>query len=172
MDSTQASFLKEMGITQWVPRESGSVSDAPNPSLTQTEEAQPDQAPRFFWWFIGSQVQGDSQLLLQNIVRTLGLGSQEWRWIKPSEDLGTVMNLKPELTSVAIVFGESATHKITGEREPLLQLRQTVLGINQDGLEEIPVVATVDLGYLISKPKDKLLLWQDLLLAKSVLQSL
>ena len=172
MDSTQASFLKEMGITQWVPRESGSVSDAPNTSLTQTEEAQPDQAPRFFWWFIGNQVQGDSQLLLQNIVRVLGLGSQEWRWVKPSEDLGTVMNLKPELPSVAIVFGESATHKITGEREPLLQLRETVLGINQDGLEEIPVVATVDLGHLISKPKDKLLLWQDLLLAKSVLQSL
>jgi hypothetical protein len=34
------------------------------------------------------------------------------------------------------------------------------------------VLATFDLSHLINRPKDKALLWQDLLLAKSVLNSL
>jgi DNA polymerase len=82
------------------------------------------------------------------------------------------MNAHPDLPAVAFVFGGSAAQKITGERDALPQLRETVLAINSDGLEEIPVVASFDLLHLLSKPKDKALLWQDLLLAKSVLQSL
>jgi DNA polymerase len=38
--------------------------------------------------------------------------------------------------------------------------------------EEIPVIASFDLAQLIAKPKDKALLWQDLLLAKSVLHNI
>jgi DNA polymerase len=44
--------------------------------------------------------------------------------------------------------------------------------MNGEGLEDIPVLATFDLPYLLSRPKDKALLWQDLLLAKSVLLNL
>ena len=183
MSNTNSSFLKEMGITEWTSRElapmekstSSSISISQEPLVSATQHpptAHLAQAPRFIWWFIGDQVQGDAQLLFQNIVRVLGLGDQEWSWIKPSEKLSTVMNSNPELPSVAFVFGGSAAQKITGERDPLAQLRETVLAIHSDGLEEIPVIASFDLSHLLSRPKDKALLWQDLLLAKSVLQSL
>lgn len=180
MSNTHSSFLKEMGITEWAPRESSPNEDSSSSSkvisqesvASSTQDPQVAQEPRFFWWFIGDQVQGDAQILFQNIVRVLGLGSQEWSWIKPSDKLSAVMNSEPELPAVAFVFGGAAAQKITGERDSLPQLRETVLAINSDGLEEIPVVATFDLSYLLSKPKDKALLWQDLLLAKSVLQSL
>ncbi len=180
MSNANSSFLKEMGITEWTSRESTPIEDLPSsstvvsrqPAALSAQDPQTAQTPRFFWWFIGDQVQGDAQLLFQNIVRVLGLGAQEWSWVKPSDKLSAVMNSEHELPSVAFVFGGSAAQKITGERDALPQLRETVLAINSDGLEEIPVVATFDLSYLLSKPKDKALLWQDLLLAKSVLQSL
>jgi DNA polymerase len=180
MSNAHSSFLKEMGITEWTSREStpevvssNLLAQVPSESLTaSTQASQVAQAPRFFWWFIGDQAHGDAQLLFQSIVRVLGLGTNEWSYIKPSEKLGTVMYSQQELPAVAFVFGGSAAQKITGERDALPQLRETVLAINSDGLEEIPVVASFDLLHLLSKPKDKALLWQDLLLAKSVLQSL
>ena len=54
-------------------------------------------------------------------------------------------------------------------KEPLENLRDVVLEIIE---QEIPLVASFDLAHLLSKPKDKVLAWQDLLLARSVLQSL
>ncbi|MBU3582400.1 DNA polymerase III subunit psi [Polynucleobacter sp. 15G-AUS-farblos] len=180
MSNSHSSFLKEMGITEWISRESAPVGDSFKPIMASSEdsasprnqEPQVAQEPRFFWWFIGDQTQGDAQLLFQNIVRVLGLGPQEWSWLKPSEKLNMLISSAPEIPVVALVFGGPAAQKITGERDSLPQLRETVLAIDGDGLEDIPVVATFDLSHLLSKPKDKALLWQDLLLAKSVLQSL
>lgn len=70
---------------------------------------------------------------------------------------------------VAMAFGGPAAQTITGERDPLPQLRETILALHAE--EDIPVVATFDLNQLVGKPIDKALLWQDLLLAKSVLQN-
>jgi len=180
MNNMHSSFLKEMGITEWTSREPTSEvvstslppESSSEPIASSAQLPQATEAPRFFWWFIGDQAQGDAQSLFQGIIRVLGLGVREWSWVKPSEKLSTVMNAHPDLPAVAFVFGGSAAQKITGERDALPQLRETVLAINIDGLEEIPVVASFDLLHLLSKPRDKALLWQDLLLAKSVLQSL
>jgi DNA polymerase len=176
MSNTNASFLKEMGITTWVGRDSSGIEEvaitpAEQTSTTVNPSAE-NTSPRYQWWFIGDQAQGDSQLLLQNIVRLLGLTSHEWSWLKPSDKLNIAEKLNPDVPSVAIAFGGPAAQKITGERDPLNQLRETVLAMNGDGLEDIPVLATFDLSHLINRPKDKALLWQDLLLAKSVLHSL
>ena len=57
-------------------------------------------------------------------------------------------------------------------RSPLPLLRETVLALNTGSDGEIPVIASFDLAQLVAKPKDKALLWQDLLLAKSVLQNI
>jgi DNA polymerase len=46
------------------------------------------------------------------------------------------------------------------------------LAINADGAEDLPLIATFELNQLIARPKDKTLFWQDLLLAKSVLQNI
>jgi DNA polymerase len=70
---------------------------------------------------------------------------------------------------VAMAFGSAAVQKITVERDSVPQLRETVLAMSGDGNEEIPVLASFELTHFLSKPKDKALLWQDLLLAKSVL---
>jgi len=53
----------------------------------------------------------------------------------------------------------------------LPQLRETILALNTGNDDEIPVVATFDLAQLATKSKEKALLWQDLLLAKSILQN-
>ena len=176
MSNTNASFLKEMGITTWVSHDSSANEDVPVMPAEQTSTTVNPSAenisPRYQWWFIGDQAQGDTQLLFQNIVRLLGLTSHEWSWLKVSEKLAIAEKLNPEVPSVAIAFGGPAAQKITGEREPLNQLRETVLAMSGDGLEDIPVLATFDLSHLINRPKDRALLWQDLLLAKSVLHSL
>jgi DNA polymerase len=52
-----------------------------------------------------------------------------------------------------------------------LLLRETVLAMQADGAEELPLIATFELNQLIASPKHKALFWQDLLLAKSVLQN-
>ena len=72
---------------------------------------------------------------------------------------------------VVVAFGGPVAQKITGERDPLPQLRETVLALNTGNEEEIPVIASFELHQVLTKPKDKSLLWQDLLLAKSVLQN-
>ena len=61
---------------------------------------------------------------------------------------------------------------MTGERDPLDELRETILELSIEALEEIPLIPSLSIEHYIAKPQDKRLLWQDLLLAKSVLQSL
>ena len=169
-----SSFLKEMGITEWTPRDHAGVS-AQVTSEKQVKTASPEvvsntsAAPRFHWWFFGDQPQGDGQILFQNIVRLLGLTSSEWTWLKPSDKSKALQASNGAIPVVAVAFGSSAVQTITGERDSLPQLRETVLAMSGDENEEIPVLASFELTHFLSKPKDKTLLWQDLLLAKSVL---
>jgi uracil-DNA glycosylase len=174
MSNTHSSFLKEMGITEWtsrdaVPTPSASTIEA---SPVNTEPSEPrETVSRGQWWFFGSQPQGEAQILFQNIIRVLGLSSHDWSWKSANEDLSKLSLPESGLPVVAFAFGGPAAQKITGERDPLPQLRETILALNTNRDEEIPVVATFDLATLASKTKDKALLWQDLLLAKSVLQN-
>ncbi|MBU3577913.1 DNA polymerase III subunit psi [Polynucleobacter sp. UK-Kesae-W10] len=174
MSNTHSSFLKEMGITEWtsrdaVPTSSVTVIEA---SPVNTEPSEPrEPISRGQWWFFGSQPQGEAQILFQNIIRVLGLSSHDWSWKSANEDLSKLSLPDSGLPVVAFAFGGSVAQKITGERDPLPQLRETILALNTNGDEEIPVVATFDLAALASRTKDKALLWQDLLLAKSVLQN-
>jgi DNA polymerase len=105
-------------------------------------------------------------------VRILGLSSAEWTWVKTSEKIGTLEVATEDVPIVAVAFGSLAVQKITGERDPLPQLRETVLAMSGVGNEEIPVLASFELAHFLARPKDKALLWQDLLLAKSVLFSI
>jgi DNA polymerase len=45
------------------------------------------------------------------------------------------------------------------------------LALNTGNEEEIPVIASFELNQVLAKPSDKALLWQDMLLARSVLQN-
>jgi len=176
MSNLNASFLKEMGITSWLSRDSSSVTDILVPPLEQTsapvELSAANFPARYQWWFFGDQAQGDAQLLFQNILRLLELAPHEWVWVKPLDKLDLLDKLNPNLPTIAIAFGGAVVQKITGERDSLSQLRETILSLNGECLEDIPVLATFDIPHLLSKPKDKALLWQDLLLAKSVLLNL
>lgn len=176
--STHANFLQEMGVTEWISR------DLPVTSATQTDplvnqtsgvSRQPmddahKKGSKAYWIFFGNEPKGEAQLLFQNILRALGLGRDEWVWRAPHDKLNNLSLSETGVPVVALAFGGSAAQAITGERDPLPQLRETILALNTGNEEDIPVVATFDLNQLVSKPKDKALLWQDLLLAKSVLQ--
>lgn len=176
MSNTNASFLKEMGITVWHSRDSSGhleISETPVEQISKPVDLSAANIPaRYQWCFFGDQAQGDAQLLFQNIARLLELTPYEWLWVNPSEKSDLLSKINPNLPTVAIAFGGPAAQKITGERDSLPQLRETVLSLNGEGLEDIPVLATFDLLHLLSRPKDKALLWQDLLLAKSVLLNL
>ena len=168
-------FLKEMGITEWLSRDPAESSELISVAIESPDSQQKSQslnaAPRWHWWFFGDQPKDDTQILFQNMVRILGLSSAEWTWLKPSDKLNVLQAPSEDIPVVAIAFGSSAVQKITGERDSLLQLRETVLAMNSEGNEEIPVLASFELNHFLAKPKDKALLWQDLLLAKSVLLS-
>ncbi len=79
------------------------------------------------WWFYGNEPQGDAKILFQNMIRALGLVKNEWMWKGASKSLSQ-MGI-PELPVVAVAFGGSVAQKITGEKDPLTELRQTVLAL-------------------------------------------
>jgi len=164
MSNTHSSFLKEMGITQWTSKE-----DAQEVLAEPSPQNRPPQAN---WWFFGNPAQGDAQVLFENVIRILGLSPQEWSWKSASENLSQLALPSNGMPVVAIALGGSMAQKITGERDALPQLRETVLALNSGNDEEIPVIATFDLAQILAKPQDKALFWQDLLLAKSVLQNI
>lgn len=176
MSNTHSAFLKEMGISQWSTRD-GEPSSAKSPSLASVDLATNsgeavEKAPQGYWWFFGVQPQGDAQILFQSMIRALGLGPQEWSWKNANDDLNQIQAPENGLPVVVLAFGGSVAQKITGERDSLPQLRETILALNNGSDEEIPVIASFDLAQLIAKPKEKALLWQDLLMAKSVLQNI
>ena len=165
MSNTHSTFLKEMGITEWSSKDE--VQASPEASSPAAEKASQGH-----WWFFGAQPQGEAQALFQSVIRALGLGPQEWSWKNASDNLKQLKALDNGLPVVAFAFGGSVAQKITGEKDPLPQLRETILALNNEADEEIPVIASFDLAQLVARPKDKALLWQDLLLAKSVLQNI
>jgi len=170
MSNTHSAFLKEMGITEWSTRDG---VQAPPPINTPIE-ASPvvEKITHGHWWFFGTPPQGNTQILFQSLIRSLGLGPQEWSWKNASDDLNQLHLPGDGLPVVALAFGGSVAQKITGEKDSLPQLRETILALDNGSDEEIPVIASFDLAQLLAKPKDKSLLWQDLLLAKSVLQNI
>jgi uracil-DNA glycosylase len=173
MTNTHSAFLKEMGITEWTSRDATQTASeeavtTSTPSVV-VESASVQRSSYGTWWFFGNEPQGDAQILFQNIIRALGLAKNEWSWKNSSANLSQLLN--PESPVVAVAFGGPVAQKITGERDPLPQLRETVLALNTGNEEEIPVIASFELNQVLAKPKEKALLWQDLLLAKSVLQN-
>ena len=172
--STNTTFLKEMGITEWTVRDeqqSGALNQSV-PVNDPVDTALPESSSLGTWWFFGSKPSGDSALLFQNIIRALGLHSHDWSWKTSSEKPSPLEISQIDGPLVAIAFGGPVAQQLSGERDSLAELRETVLGFNLEGAEEIPLIATFDLNHILSRPKEKALLWQDLLLAKSVLQSL
>ena len=176
MSNLHSAYLKEMGITEWSSRDKGPEPNAsPNP-ISQVASAPPtvsaEKVPQGYWWFFGSKPEGEAQALFHSVIRALGLGPKEWSWISADDHLEQLQVPDNGLPVVAFAFGGAVAQKITGEKDALPQLRETILALNNGADEEIPVIATFDLNQLIAKPKDKALLWQDLLLAKSVLQTI
>lgn len=175
MSNEQTSiYLKEMGISQWSLRNTGpsftpqaptvasesQVLDTQTPAQTKT-----NLAPTVYWLFYGKTLSGDTELLFMNIIRALGLVQGEWEWREP----GNTKAPDTPLPCIAFAFGADAAQLLSGEREPLESLRDVVLELSG---QDIPLVASFDLSHLLQKPNDKALAWQDLLLARSVLQSL
>ena len=175
---SNSEFLKEMGITEWVSRDQPAQATVSGPAIiSSTQEssealASVEKISQGNWLFFGSQPVGDAQVLFQNIVRALGLASHEWSWKSSTDSLKQIVAPDNGLPLVAFAFGGPAAQKITGERDGLPQLRETILALNTGNEDEIPVIASYDLGQAMANPKEKALLWQDLLLARSVLQSI
>ena len=183
--STNSSFLKEMGITEWTSRDAAPehaqtilAAEVSNDQLGGAASELPAVAEvqerrlSGIWWFFGNKPQGDAEILFQNTIRVLGLTPQEWSWKNPSDKFNPEQLPQDGTPIVALAFGGAAAQKLSGERDGLPELRETVLAINADGAEDLPLIATFELNQLLSRPKDKALFWQDLLLAKSVLQNI
>lgn len=172
--SNHSSFLKEMGITEWVSRDA--IQAQPEVSVAASSQAAPQETqalPRVsngMWWFFGNEPHGEAKILFQNLIRVLGLAKNEWSWKTPAENLGQMTT--PDIPVVVVAFGGPVAQKITGERDPLPQLRETVLALNTGNDEDIPVIASFELNQVLTKPKEKAMLWQDLLMARSVLQNI
>ncbi|QWD06582.1 hypothetical protein G6719_04695 [Polynucleobacter paneuropaeus] len=166
VNNSNSAILKEMGISEWVSKDAMPLAstEAPLDSSAQSK-------PRGTWWFFGSKPKGEAEVLFQNLIRVLGLRTDEWLWQEPVNKSKLAKPDNP-LPIVSIAFGGQAVQAMTGERDTLDELRETILELSIEGLEEIPLIPSFTLEHYISKSQDKRLLWQDLLLAKSVLQSL
>jgi len=183
--STNSVFLKEMGITEWTSRDAApeqaqavvasEVATQQTDHIATTASNVPEPRERIssgIWWFFGNKPQGDAEVLFKNTIRVLGLAPQEWSWKNPGDKFNSELLPQDGTPIVALAFGGPAAQKLSGERDALPELRETVLAINAEGAEDLPLIATFELNQLISRPKDKSLFWQDLLLAKSVLQNI
>jgi DNA polymerase len=177
--SMRSSFLKEMGITEWVDRSSNvaslSSSAAPqgNPSVSSESTANASEHATEIsgrWIFIGTKPQGDALTLFQNIVRALGLPNSAWVWQEQKANIDALIE-SSTVPLVAIAFGAASAQRLTGERAPLNELRGAIHSL-MHGEADVPLIATLELAQVLARPQEKALLWEDLLLARSVLQSL
>jgi uracil-DNA glycosylase len=177
--SMRSSFLKEMGITEWTDRSSPVVSlnapaepqgnppSSPEPTANASEHAAQISSR---WIFIGTKPQGDALTLFQNIVRALGLPNSAWVWQDQKANIHALIEAST-VPLVAIAFGAASAQRLTGERAPLTELRGAIHAL-MHGEAEVPLIATLELAQVLARPQEKALLWEDLLLARSVLQSL
>ena len=174
----RASFLKEMGITEWVDR-SSSIAPLNAPAAPQaipqasTATANASEHAAEIsgrWIFIGTKPQGDALTLFQNIVRALGLPNGAWAWQDQKANIDALIE-SSTLPLVAIAFGAASAQRLTGERAPLTELRGAIHSL-MHGEADVPLIATLELAQVLARPQEKALLWEDLLLARSVLQSL
>ena len=177
--SMRSSFLKEMGITEWVDRSGLSASlsapaapqdntqASPEPTVSPSERAAEISGR---WIFIGTKPQGDALTLFQNIVRVLGLPNGAWVWQDQKANIDALIESSTE-PLVAIAFGAASAQRLTGENAPLAELRGTIHSL-MHGEADVPLIATLELAQVLARPQEKALLWEDLLLARSVLQSL
>jgi len=177
--SMRSSFLKEMGITEWVDRSSGvaslSASAEPqgNPSVPLEPTAKTSVHAAEIsgrWIFIGTKPQGDALTLFQNIVRALGLSNSAWVWQDQKANIDALIE-SSTVPMVAIAFGAASAQRLTGENAPLTELRGAIHSL-MHGEADVPLIATLELAQVLARPQEKALLWEDLLLARSVLQSL
>jgi uracil-DNA glycosylase len=182
MTLARSAYLKEMGIAEWLAR------DTMTPTSLPTEPEQPMTAtnptpvtaqtePQFQWWFFGKSAAGDEAILFKQCLRVLGLNAHEWRWHRfdGKQLLDPIATTAPDYPLVAVAFGAGAAQSLSGEKESLPQLRDIVLTLTSDTSEqafEVPLIASFDLAHLLVRPQDKALLWNDLLLAHSVLHNL
>ena len=177
--SMRSSFLKEMGITEWTDRsaniaplnaqaESQVNSQAPPESTANASEHAAQMSGR--WIFIGTKPQGDALTLFQNIVRALGLPNSAWVWQDQKANIDALIE-SSAVPLVAIAFGAASAQRLTGEHAPLTELRGAIHSL-MHGEAEVPLIATLELAQVLARPQEKALLWEDLLLARSVLQSL
>ena len=177
--SERSSFLKEMGITEWVDRSSNIASlsssvlpqdnppASPEPTANASEHAAEISGR---WIFIGTKPQGDALTLFQNIVRALGLPNGAWVWQDQKASIVALIEAST-VPLVAIAFGAASAQRLTGEHAPLTELRGAIHSL-MHGEAEVPLIATLELAQVLARPQEKVLLWEDLLLARSVLQSL
>lgn len=177
--SSRSSFLNEMGITEWTDRfASASALDSEAKTLDQSNGAlePPAKTSEYLpevnglWIFIGTKPQGDALTLLQNIVRVLGLPNSAWSLQDQKVNLDAVLGASTT-PAVAIAFGAATAQRLTGENAPLIELRGSIHSL-MHGENEVPLIATMELAQILARPQDKALLWEDVLLARSVLQSL
>ena len=177
--SMRSSFLKEMGITEWVDRSSNtaslnaSVAPQANPPVPTEPTANASEhiaEISGLWIFIGTKPQGDALTLFQNIVRALGLPSSAWVWQDQKANIDALIE-SSTVPLVAIAFGAASAQRLTGERAPLTELRGAIHSL-MHGEADVPLIATLELAQVLARPQEKALLWEDLLLARSVLQSL
>lgn len=177
--SMRSSFLREMGITEWVDRSglSASLSTSAVPQSNTQASPEPTTNPSAHaaeisgrWIFIGTKPQGDAFTLFQNIVRALGLPNDAWAWQDQKASIDALIE-SSTVPLVAIAFGAASAQRLTGENAPLTELRGAIHSL-MHGETEVPLIATLELAQVLAKPQEKALLWEDLLLARSVLQSL
>lgn len=175
----RSSFLKEMGITEWVDRSNPIVSlnasAEPQGNSQASSEAtanNPEHATEISgrWIFIGTKPQGDALTLFQNVIRALCLPSGAWVWQDQKANIDALIE-SSTVPLVAIAFGAASAQRLTGERAPLTELRGAIHSL-MHGEAEVPLIATLELAQVLARPQEKVLLWEDLLLARSVLQSL
>ena len=177
--SMRSSFLKEMGITEWVDRSiplaplnasatpQGNPPPSPESTANTTEHATQISGR---WIFIGTKPQGDALTLFQNMVRALGLPNGGWVWQDQKANINALIEAST-VPLVAIAFGAASAQRLTGEHAPLTELRGAIHSL-MHGETEVPLIATLELAQVLARPQEKALLWEDLLLARSVLQSL
>jgi hypothetical protein len=175
----RSSFLKEMGITEWVDRSSlgasltmpagpqNNIQASPESTINPSAHAAEINGR---WIFIGTKPQGDALILFQNIVRALGLPNEAWAWQDQKANIDALIE-SSTVPLVAIAFGAASAQRLTGENAPLNELRGAIHSL-MHGEADVPLIATLELAQVLARPQEKALLWEDLLLARSVLQSL
>lgn len=164
-------YLQEMGISTWHLRQAEMPkvqAEQSTVTVAQSDSGQQDVKPSAQglspWVFIVDDLTGDAALLFDRILASLYLTRADIQCLSSQQ----CSQIDIQSAGVVVAMGSLLPKKLLQIDEAFEEVRGAVESLEING-HELPIVFTDHPAHLLKYAQDKARTWQDLILARSLL---